>query len=93
MEESVDELNESAFSNLRKMIGTNYHIIIEREVKLDDLVKKTQELTKNADIVFKFSRHVHRAARGNEFRFGAKVLILSLLIFAVLSLYIYYQIW
>ncbi|CAD8110678.1 unnamed protein product [Paramecium sonneborni] len=84
LEQTVEDLNESAFQNLRKMI--------EREVKLDVLVQKTEELTKNADIIFKYSRNVHRATRGNEFRFGGKVLILSLLIFAFLSLYIYYQI-
>lgn len=66
---------------------------LEREVRLEVLVKKTEELTKNADIIFKYSRNVHRATRGSEFRFGGKVLILSLVIFAILSLYIYYQIW
>ncbi|CAD8189609.1 unnamed protein product [Paramecium pentaurelia] len=84
LEDTVEDLNESAFLNLRKMI--------EREVRLDVLVKKTEELTKNADIIFKFSRNVHRASRGNEFRFGGKILILSFVIFAILSIYIYYQI-
>ncbi|CAD8203575.1 unnamed protein product [Paramecium octaurelia] len=84
LEETVEDLNESAFQNLRKMI--------EREVRLEVLVKKTEELTKNADIIFKYSRNVHRATRGSEFRLGGKVLILSLVIFAILSLYIYYQI-
>ncbi|CAD8091894.1 unnamed protein product [Paramecium primaurelia] len=64
LEDIVEDLNESTFQNLRKMI--------KREIRLVVLVKKTEELTKNADIIFKFSRNVHRATRGNEFRFGGK---------------------
>lgn len=40
--------------------------------------------------MFKMSRKVHRAARGGEFRLGGKVLLLSLFVFAIICLYIYY---
>lgn len=61
-------------------------------MRLDVLVKKTGELAQNADLIFKYSRNVHRAAKGAEFRFGGKVLVLSLIIFSIVSLFIYYKI-
>ncbi|CAD8105817.1 unnamed protein product [Paramecium sonneborni] len=59
---------------------------------IDVLAKKTEELTKNDDIIFKYNRNIHKANKCNEFRFGAKVLIVYLFIFAVFCLHIYYQI-
>ncbi|KAM3139998.1 hypothetical protein pb186bvf_007798 [Paramecium bursaria] len=81
LEETVEDLNQSAFNNLQSLIS--------RDVKLDVLMEQTKLLTQTSDMIYHQSRRIRSKVNDNKWRLSFKLLLFAIFVFFLGIVYIF----